>query len=437
MFHLFNFRLLVLDCGRPLLQAQEGVLPMHAPVKSARLPSVNRYEFREPIGSGGVGTVYRAWDREVGRLVAIKVLRTKWTDNPTIHQRFAQEFRAATALEHPNIVRALDMGIDGNISYLVYELVEGANLGDRIEAQGRLPEGEAVRIITQIAQALHYAHLRQVIHRDVKPDNILVLPDGRAKLTDFGLAKDYNNDQDLTRHASGLGTPNYMAPEQFSDAKNVGARSDVYSLAATLFTTVTGRVPFQAKTPFATLVLKEKETPSARAIVPGLSERLDAAIRRSLRPESKERPRSCLEFFKLLTANARFEDGNADDLPPSTMVMMTVKNERRAWIRHSLDVGSCGVIDTSICGGGPENEEFWPLVVRDLSIGGVGVLVARRFELGTELHIELSAGPDTPPRRLVARVVRVVSEKTGHWIHGCAFAQHLSEDELTTLLKYA
>ena len=141
------------------------------------------------------------------------------------------------------------------------------------EDRGRLSENEAVRIITQIAQALHYAHLKQVIHRDVKPDNILVLPDGRAKLTDFGLAKDYNNDQDLTRQASGLGTPNFMAPEQFADAKTVGPRSDVYSLAATLYSAVTGRLPFAAKTPFATLVKKEQESPSVRLWVPGLSER--------------------------------------------------------------------------------------------------------------------------------------------------------------------
>jgi serine/threonine protein kinase len=365
-------------------------------------------------------------------------LRTKLSDNPTVHQRFAQEFRAATQLEHPNIVRALDMGIDGNISYLVYELVEGANLGDRIEAKGRLSEGEAVRIITQIAQALHYAHLRQVIHRDVKPDNILVLPDGRAKLTDFGLAKDYNNDQDLTRQASGLGTPNYMAPEQFADAKSVGPRSDVYSLAATLYATVTGLLPFAAKTPFATLVKKEREIPSARAAVSGISERLDSAIRKALRPEPKERPRSCLEFFKLLTATPRFEDGTADDLPPSTLAPVAPAKERRAWVRHELDIGTCGVIDTSACGtGGPENEEYWPLVIRDLSVGGCGVLLARRFELGTELSIELSAGPDVPPRRLAARVVRIVSEKTGHWVHGCSFAKRLTEDELHTLLKYA
>jgi serine/threonine protein kinase len=405
-------------------------------VQKAQLPSVSRYEFGEPIGSGGVGTVYRARDRETNRLVAIKVLRTKLSDSPAIHQRFAQEFRAATQLEHPNIVRALDMGIDGNISYLVYELVEGANLGDRIESRKRLPEGEAVRITTQIAQALHYAHLRQVIHRDVKPDNILVLPDGRAKLTDFGLAKDYNNDQDLTRHASGLGTPNFMAPEQFADAKSVGPRSDVYSLAATLYAAVTGLLPFAAKTPFATLVKKEREIPSARATVPGLSERLDSAIRKALHPEARERPRSCLEFFKLLTSGSRFDDGTEDDLPSSDAIP-AAGSERRAWVRHALDVGTCGVIDTNIFRGGVESEEFWPLVIRDLSVGGVGVLLARRFELGTELSIEFAAGPDAPPRRLTAKVVRIVNEKNGHWIHGCAFEQPLGEDELATLLKYA
>ena len=405
--------------------------------KSVRLPSVSRYEFSAVIGTGGWGTVYRALDRQAGGEVAIKVLRVGLVENPTQHQRLAQEFRAATQLEHPNIVRALEMGNDGHVSYLVYELVEGVSLGDRIEKRGQVPEDAAVRIATQIAQALHYAHLRNVIHRDVKPDNILVLPDGRAKLTDFGLAKDHNNDQDLTRQASGLGTPNFMAPEQFADAKTVGPRSDVYSLAATLYSAVTGRLPFAAKTPFATLVKKEREVLSVRAIVPDLSERLDAAIRAALRPEQKERPRSCLEFFKLLTARPAFDDGSSDDLPASVSVLPAPAVERRAWVRHELDVGSCGVIDTSVYGGGPESEEFWPLVVRDLSNGGVGVLLARRFEPGTELSIELSTGPDVLPRRLSARVVRVVPEKAGHWVHGCAFPENLTDDELDSLLKYA
>jgi serine/threonine protein kinase len=374
-------------------------------------------------------------DRTTRRPVAIKVLRAALTENPTIHQRLVQEFRAATQLEHPNIVRALDVGNDGSVSYLVYELIEGVCLGERLERRGRLSEGDAVRIITQVAQALHYAHLQNVIHRDVKPDNILVLPDGRAKLTDFGLAKDHNNDMDLTRHASGLGTPNFMAPEQFADAKTVSARSDVYSLAATLYTAVTARLPFAAKTPMATLAKKERESPSARALVPELSERLDAAIRAALRPEPKERPRSCLEFFKLLTARPRFDDGTADDLPPSAAVAAAPELERRAWVRHPLDVGAYGLIDTSACGGGPESEEIWPLVIRDLSAGGIGVLLARRFEPGTELNIELPI-ESSAPRRLSTRVVRVVPEKGGHWIHGCAFPARLSTEELDSLLKF-
>jgi serine/threonine protein kinase len=404
--------------------------------KSVRLPSTTRYEFGAPIGEGGWGTVYRAYDRQTKQEVAVKVLRVGLAENPIQHHRLAQEFRAATQLEHPNIVRALEMGNDGHVSYLVYELVEGFSLGERIEKRGKLPEAAAVRLATQIAQALHYAHLRNVVHRDVKPDNILVLPDGRAKLTDFGLAKDHNNDQDLTRAASGLGTPNFMAPEQFADAKSVGARADVYALAATLYAAVTGRLPFAAKTPFATLVKKEKEVLSARAVVPELSERLDAAIRAALRPEQKERPRSCLEFFKLLTTRPQFDDGSYDDLPPSTVVIARPVVERRAWVRHDLDVGSYGVIDPHVCGGGPESEEYWPLVIRDVSVGGAGVLLARRFELGTELSIEFSAGPGVPPRRVSVRVTRVVPEKAGHWLHGCAFPKQLTDDELDALLKY-
>jgi serine/threonine protein kinase len=407
-----------------------------ASVKPGRLPAVARYEFGEPLGAGGAGTVYRAWDREARRPVAIKVLRAGFTESPTQHHRLVQEFRAATQLEHPNIVRALEIGNDGHVSYLVYELIEGVSLGDRIEKRGRLREKEAVRVAAQVAQALHYAHLRNVVHRDVKPDNILVLPDGRAKLTDFGLAKDYNNDMDLTRAASGLGTPNFMAPEQFEDAKSVGPRADVYALAATLYAAVTGQLPFAASSPFVTLVKKEKEVASVRAVVPELSERLDAAIRTALHPEQSERPRSCLEFFKQLTARPQFDDGEMDDLPPSTAVTVRAP-ERRAWVRHGLDVGSCAVIDPHACGGGPESEEFWPLVVRDLSNGGVGVLLARRFEPGTELSIELSAGPGVPPRRLAARVVRVVPEKAGHWLHGCAFPDRLTDDELKTLLRYS
>lgn len=397
-----------------------------------RPPTSARYVFGEAIGSGGAGSVYRARDRETGGNVAIKVLNRRLTEDAMLHQRLAQEFRAATQLEHPNIVRALEIGTDGATSYLVYELVEGVNLGDRIEAQGRLSEVEAVRIITQVAQALHYAHSRNVVHRDVKPDNILVLPDGRAKLTDFGLAKDYNNDMDLTRHAAGLGTPHYMAPEQFQAAKTVDARADIYSLGATLYNAVTGRLPYDAKFPLAILTKKERgELVPVRDLVPGLSERVDLAIKASLSPRPNDRPSTCLEFFKILTARL-----SADfDTPP---VPTPSGSERRAWVRHPLGVGTYAAVDTAIhSGGGGDTEELWPLVVRDVSAGGIGVLLARRFELGTELTIELTTGPEPTPRRLPTRVVRIEPENVGHWVHGCAFRNPLSDDELSALIKFA
>jgi serine/threonine protein kinase len=398
---------------------------------AVRPPTSTRYVFGEPIGSGGAGSVYRARDKVTGGPVAIKVLNCRMIDNATLHKRLATEFRAATQLEHPNIVRALEICSDGSTSYLVYELVEGENLGDRIERKKRLPEAEAVRIITQVAQALHYAHQRQVIHRDVKPDNILVLPDGRAKLTDFGLAKDYNNDMDLTRHAAGLGTPHFMAPEQFSAAKTVDARADVYSLGATLYNAVTGQLPFDAKFPLAILTKKERgELIPLRQLVPGASERVEAATRAALAVNPAERPASCLEFFKLLTTRLSAEIDRVEDPKPSG-------SERRAFVRHPLGIGTFGSIDTAIYGGTGETDELWPLVVRDVSSGGIGVLLARRFEMGTELTIELTAGTDATPRWLAARVVRIEPECNGHWVHGCAFRHPLSEEELAALVKFA
>ena len=402
-----------------------------------RLPSTTRYEFEKPIGTGGSGTVYRALDRRTGLPVAIKVLRAKLSENPTLHRRLANEFRAASALDHPNIVRALSVENDGEISYLVYELVEAGSLGDRIEQHGRLPEDIAVRIITQIAQALHYAHERQVVHRDVKPDNILILPDGKAKLTDFGLAKDHGDaSQDLTRHASGLGTPHFMAPEQFASAKTADARCDVYSLAATLYNTVTGQIPFDADFPLAILTNKELlRLKPAKSLAPGLSERVDAAIRTGLDPNPARRPASCLEFFKLLTGRARIKDPAVTATPAPKPGKAAPEDERRTTARYALKVGSCAVVNPDVHPGGT-GEEKWPLVVRDVSAGGVGLLLARRFEPGTELAVEITIGPGRP-QRFAARVVRVTSDRAGHWVHGCTFDTPLTPIQLKTVLKYA
>lgn len=405
--------------------------------KPPSLPVSTRYEFESPLGSGGMGTVYRALDRRTNSLVAIKVLKFKQHENPTLHQRLAREFKAASELEHPNIVQALAFETDGEQSFLVYELVEGGTVADRIEKHGALPEDIAIRIITQIAQALQYAHDHHVVHRDVKPDNIMLLPNGKAKLTDFGLAKDYGAEEDLTRQASGLGTPHFMAPEQFADAKNVDARSDIYSLGATLYNLVTGRLPFDAKTALAMLTMKEMcKYRLARSIVPSLNERIDMAIRSALDPDIDKRPATCIEFFKLLTGRRRLRGPEVVKTPAPIGNIVTPDRNRRSSVRYSLRVGSCVTIDSDLHGR-EDSRERWPLVVRDVSTDGIGVLLARRFEPGTDFRIDLPVNCANGAKTITARVVRVESERAGHWIHGCAFARPLNGEQVKALLKYA
>lgn len=397
-----------------------------------RLPNSARYQFEKLLGSGGMGAVYQALDRRTGDLVAVKVLRFKPADNPTLLRRIEREFRAASTLEHPNIVRALAFESDGQTCFLVYELVNGGSLGDRLDRHGRVAEPDAIKLITQVAQALHYAHTAGVIHRDVKPDNILLLPDGRVKLCDFGLAKEIDAAEELTRQAAGLGTPNYMAPEQFCDARSAGVKCDVYSLAATLYHLLTGKVPFDGKTDLAILTKKQKASgTSPRAVVPAVTDRVDIAVRTALHPDPKQRPESVLEFFKQLTARSRFgKPGSAVNF----VNQPAGPDDRRRAARQILKVGTLATVDPELHGGGVE--DVWPLVVRDVSATGIGLTFARRFEVGTQLGVELHTAPEAS-RRFPARVVRVLPERGGYWVHGCVFDPPLSEAEVTGLLRFS
>jgi serine/threonine protein kinase len=182
------------------------------------------------------------------------------------------------------------------------EFVDGESLGDRIEREGPLPQPEAVRLIAQVARALDYAHEMGLIHRDVKPDNILISADGQARLTDFGLVKELTDDAELTRPGQGLGTVNFIAPEQLQNAKGIDRRCDVYALGATLYMAVTGRCPFAART-HAQVIRKKlaNELSLARELRPGLSEHLDRVIRWAMHPDRGQRPMTCAEFCYELT----------------------------------------------------------------------------------------------------------------------------------------
>jgi serine/threonine protein kinase len=269
------------------------------------MQTIGEYDLLEKIAEGGMGSIYRGKHRQTGQSVAIKVMGPLTTSNPVLLKRFEQEFRAASRLNHPNIVRALDYGEQEGIPYLVMEFVEGESLGQKLERDGPLAESEAIRLIAQVAQGLHRAHKQKLVHRDVKPDNILITPDGQAKLADLGLVKEMEADLNLTRTGRGLGTPHFMAPEQFRNAKNANARCDIYSLGATLYMMVTGELPFRSNGPLdAWLKKMQNEITSPRKLAPSLSERVDWAIRRAMSGDPEQRPETCREFVEDLTGHS-------------------------------------------------------------------------------------------------------------------------------------
>jgi serine/threonine protein kinase len=260
------------------------------------------YDILSKIADGGMGTVYKAKNRDTGLIVAVKVIAPATAKNPILLQRFEREFQAAKVLDHKNVVKALDYSGAQPHPYLVMEFVDGLSIGQRIEQRGAYPENEAVRLIAQVCDGLQSAHKQGLVHRDVKPDNILVTRDGTAKLTDMGLVKEVEGDLNLTRTGRGLGTPHYMAPEQFRNAKTVDVRGDIYSLGATLYAMVTGVVPFDNASPLDCWMKKiRNEFPSPKELNPALSDRIDWAIRRAMSAEPGQRPSSCREFLEDLT----------------------------------------------------------------------------------------------------------------------------------------
>jgi serine/threonine protein kinase len=269
------------------------------------LDSIGNYDLIEKVAEGGMGTVYKGRHRETGQVVAIKVIAPHMVGNQVVLKRFQQEYNASRLLNHPNIVRALEFNNTTSTPYMVMEFVEGESLGSKLEREGKLSEAEAKKLIIQVAQGLYKAHKEKLIHRDVKPDNILITPDGQAKLTDLGLVKEVETDLNLTRTGRGLGTPNFMSPEQFRNAKNADQRCDIYSLGATLYMMVTGEAPFKACSPLDSYMKKiENDLAPPRQLVPALSERIDWAIQRSMSADPETRPASCREFVEDLTGRS-------------------------------------------------------------------------------------------------------------------------------------
>jgi serine/threonine protein kinase len=401
-------------------------------LKSAKTgsPAIGSFTVLETLAVGQKFTVYRASNVATGQDVAIKLAAEQVVDDAILLKRFEQEYTVTRGLNHPHLVRALSFGYCGRAPYIVFEYVDGASLGDRIESEKRLGEAEAVRIIAQVAEGLHEAHKNRIVHRDVKPDNVLLTMAGEAKLADLGLAKDIDGENFLTLPARGLGTPNFIAPEQFSDAKNADVRCDIYGLGATLYMAVTGQLPFHAKGMLS--ILKKKlanDIAPARKWVPDLSPCVEQVISRCLAANPRERYASCTAFVSELlgkrsrpcTAKVTLPDAPAAAAPSRT------KADRRATVRYpSQQSGACQPF-------GGEKELKWSAKIQDVSADGIGLVLNRRFEPRTLLVVELSETIPNSKRLLLVRVVRATKLSARQWVVGCVFARRLTPEDCEAL----
>ena len=247
-----------------------------------------RYRIEQKIGSGGMSSVYQAFDPTLERWVAIKLMHRDISSDPDQLERFRREARAVAQLNHPHVVTVIDAGEDEGAPFIVFEYVEGETLKDRIKRQGRLPVSEAVAYAIEIGRALECAHMHRLVHRDVKPQNVLIDPDGRAKVTDFGIARSLES-HGLTATGRVLGTTDYVSPEQ-ALGHEVTPQSDIYSLGVVLFEMLTGEPPFRAESQVAVAMKHVREPlPDVQRLRPEISAALAAVVERASAKETAHR----------------------------------------------------------------------------------------------------------------------------------------------------
>lgn len=262
------------------------------------------YKVMGKLGAGAMATVFKAKQLSLDRLVAIKVLPRKFSSNAQFIERFYAEGRAAAQLNHPNIVQAFDVGKAGDYHYFVMEFVDGRTVFDDIVKHKRFSESEAIDIAIQTAEALLHAHERGLIHRDVKPKNIMINQDGVAKLADMGLARAISDKEAAEAEAGkAFGTPYYISPEQIRGEKAIGPPSDIYSLGATLYHMVTGNVPFDGKNPSAVMHKHLKsELVAPDHVNPKLSNGISEVIEMMMAKDPRKRYPNCKDLLVDLRA---------------------------------------------------------------------------------------------------------------------------------------
>ena len=257
-----------------------------------------RYELIEKIGEGGMAIVYKGKDRLLNRYVAIKILRPEYTKDEEFIESFKRESQASARLSHPNIVGVYDVGKEGNIHFIVMELIEGKVLSEVIKEKGRIEYKEAISIIRQVASALSLAHKNQIIHRDIKPHNILITNTGVAKLADFGIAKAVSAATIVGGNNKIMGSVHYFSPEQ-ARGSYVDERSDIYSLGIVLYEMLTGKVPFDGDNPVSIALMHINDPmPSVTKEVPGIPPQLEKIVNRATEKYQSNRYKDVDEMIR-------------------------------------------------------------------------------------------------------------------------------------------
>jgi serine/threonine-protein kinase len=280
-----------------------------------------RYELQGLAGTGGMSSVYRARDAVLERTVAIKILHEHYSDDPEYVERFRREARSLARLNHPNIVTVIDRGEFEGRQFIVFEHVDGESLKTLVEREGPVPVERALALVHQIARGLAFAHEHGVVHRDVKPHNVLIDEDGVAKVTDFGIARSLDPAEGMTETGTLLGTSEYIAPEQ-AGGRPVDERSDQYSLGVVLYELLTGEPPYRGEN-FMAVALKhlQEPVPSVRANRPDVPPRLDAIVARSLAKRPEDRFPTTEAMMAALEAARMDARAREDDPGGSTQVL--------------------------------------------------------------------------------------------------------------------
>lgn len=258
-----------------------------------------RYRIINELGEGGFANVYQAEDIITRKLLAVKIIKDEVLKNELTLARFEREARACASLNHPNIVRVINIGTHHNRPYMANELIKGKTLKDELDIRGKFTFKEAVDIMYQLCEAVAFAHSHLVVHRDIKPNNVYLTPDGTIKLGDFGIAH-FENSTRVTKSEVIVGSVHYMAPE-VSQGKTPTFQSDVYALGITFFELITGKVPYDGANPIAVAMMHIKERfPSPRKVLPTVPKALDKIILTAVRKNPLDRYRSVTEMQKAL-----------------------------------------------------------------------------------------------------------------------------------------